>query len=532
MKSRREARRRRGPRPTPIRSFSYQFSLPLPQVSSPLTSPVLRFACFVLLLAGAVSLPAAQPFASYPDFSGALESAAALLDAGDREAAVDAVWERIVAHGQIPFAHGTTAAFLHRGPAGSVAARGDHNAWGTAGDGQMQRVGLSDVWRAVVPLPGDARVDYKLVVDGDWRLDPHNPLQQWGGFGPNSELRMPAYAPSPETVRGDGVSEGTLREAAIVQSERLGYGVRYRVWTPAAYETDGPSDYPILFVTDGHEFADDRLGAALPVLDNLVAEGRITAPVVVFVDPRDPTTGQNRRQEQYVANPGFAAFIADELLPDIDAAYRTAGTRGILGASLGGVCALYFAAERPDVFQRAGSMSPALWAAPELFDAFGPTPASQGFFLSAGTLYDGAAHTRAMRDVLEAVPGFDLAYAERNEGHSWGQWRALVAPMLEALFPPSDVVSVDPDAELEPVALTAWPNPARDHVTLRFSGPAEAPVQVDAFDLLGRRVARLYDGPARAGSVRVDVRGWAAGLYVLRAATPDGIVTRRRLVSP
>jgi enterochelin esterase family protein len=388
------------------------------------------------------------------------------------------------------------------------------------------------VWRGVVPLPADARVDYKLVVDGDWRLDPHNPLQQWGGFGPNSELRMPAYVPSPETVRGDGVPMGTLRDPEILQSEALGYGVRYRVWTPAGYETDPAShyDHPVLLVTDGHEYADDRLGAALPVLDNLAAEGRMTNPVVVFVDPRDPVTGENRRQEQYVANPDFAAFMADELLPVIDASYRTTGVRGVLGTSLGGVCALTFAAERPGVFSRIGSMSPALWAAPDLFDALGSVSASKRFFLSAGTLYDGTQNARAMRDVLEEVAGFELTYAERSEGHSWGQWRALMAPMLEALFPPGGLVSAEDGASAEPFALTAWPNPARDRATLRLSGAVGEAVTVDAFDLLGRRVARLHDG-AGARPIEVDVSVWTPGLYVLRAATPDGVVTRRLLVS-
>ena len=74
--------------------------------------------------------------------------------------------------------------------------------------------------------------------------------------------------------------------------------------------------------------------------DNLVADGRVEPCVVVFVDPR--WAGQNRRQQQYVQNPGFAAFVAEELVPTIDAAYRTRPdreSRVILGTSLGGVFA-------------------------------------------------------------------------------------------------------------------------------------------------------------------------------------------------
>ena len=487
-----------------------------------------------LLLALAAPTLAAQPYASYAAFAADLDAAASLADADARDEAVDAVWARVTAHGQVPFTDGTTAAFLHRGAAGSVAARGDHNAWGSAGAGPLARVGLSDVWRRVETLPADARVDYKLVVDGDWRLDPHNPHQQWGGFGPNSELRMPAWAPSPETVRADDVPAGTFGGPLLFESARLGYAVRYRLWTPAGYEADPTlAGLPVLFVTDGHEYADDRLGAALPVLDNLVAEGRIDPPLVVFVDPRDPVTGENRRQEQYLQNPDFAAFIADELAPALDAAYRTAGTaesRGILGTSFGGVCALYFAAARPDAFGRVGTMSPALWAAPELYDALAASPAEQAHFLSTGTLFDGQDNTRAMRSVLDGVPTFDLTYTERSEGHSWGQWRALMAPMLEALFPPDGAVDAEPAPALDPFVFSAWPNPAADAVTLRLPHGLQH-ATVDAYDLLGRRVARLHDGPARAQHVRADVSGWAAGLYVLRLTTSDGVATRRLLVS-
>ena len=440
----------------------------------------------LLLALGCAALPpapplAAQPYPSYPAFAAALDAAAALADADARDAAVDEVWGRVVENGQIPFTDGTTAAFLHRGAAGAVAARGDHNSWGSAGTGPLAQVGLSDVWRRVETLPADARVDYKLVVDGNWRLDPHNPHQQWGGFGPNSELRMPAWAPSPETVRADGVPAGTYGQAAVLASARLGYGVRYRVWTPAGYEADpSAAGFPVLFVTDGHEYADDRLGAALPVLDNLVAEGRIAPPIVVFVDPRDPVTGENRRQAQYLSNPDFAAFLADELAPALDAAYRTAGTaetRGILGTSFGGVCALYLAAERPDAFGRIGAMSPALWAAPDLAGALAASTAEQTHFLSTGTLFDGADNTRAMRTVLENA-GFALTYAERSEGHSWGQWRALMAPMLEALFPPAGSVQRETaPAGLEPLRRLAQPGARPRHAPAARPARRPAPAR-------------------------------------------------------
>ncbi len=156
----------------------------------------------------------------------------------------------------------------------------------------MSRIGLSDVWMRVYPFPEAARLDYKLVRNGTWILDPANPHQQWSGFGPNSELRMPAWVFPSETVRDPQVPAGAFTPSLSLASTNLGYTVRYRVYTPAGY--DALSDLPVVYVTDGHEYADDRLGAFRIVLDNLIADGRAEPAIAVFIDPR--VNGQNLRR--------------------------------------------------------------------------------------------------------------------------------------------------------------------------------------------------------------------------------------------
>ena len=67
-------------------------------------------------------------------------------------------------------------------------------------------------------------------------------------------------------------------------------------------------------------------------------------------------------------NPSYARFVADELVPAIDAAYRTrdfSEARGILGTSLGGLFSAYLGTTHPDVFARLAIHSPAFWVAPE-----------------------------------------------------------------------------------------------------------------------------------------------------------------------
>lgn len=72
------------------------------------------------------------------------------------------------------------------------------------------------------------------------------------------------------------------------------------------------------------------------------------------------------------------------------------------------------------------------------------------------------------------------------------------------------------------------PNPARGAVTLSFTLPSPANVHIEAFDVLGRRVARLAEGPHAAGEHRV---AWGdrlpSGVYVVRLRAGEHVQTRR-----
>ncbi|MEP0548222.1 MAG: T9SS type A sorting domain-containing protein [Rhodothermales bacterium] len=65
----------------------------------------------------------------------------------------------------------------------------------------------------------------------------------------------------------------------------------------------------------------------------------------------------------------------------------------------------------------------------------------------------------------------------------------------------------------------AYPNPFRDLTTLALDITAAQDVTVEVFDVLGRRVATVHDGPLPVGAHRVvvEARGLPAGAYVVRA---------------
>lgn len=372
------------------------------------------------------------PYQTLAEFQTALNAA---VSSGD----IEPFWNDITALEQMPLIFDDTAVFLYRGDARSVEWRGDFNSWGSSAEFHGTQQGDTDLWTMTHQFPLDARLDYKIVLDSNtWILDPLNPRQQWGGFGPNSEFSMPAYVYSPYVVPRDDIEHGSLSDNLTIFSDLLNYQLHYRVYTPAGY--DDLDTLPVIYVTDGQEYADEKLGSMLAVLDNLIADGAISPVIAVFIDPRNPdNSSQNRREDEYITNDDFIGFLATELVPTIDAVYDTDDSpdgQAILGTSLGGLNAAYVGLNYPAVFHLIAIQSPALWVATEVIDSYATGEMLPlKIFMSTGTISDDTENTRHLREVLQSK-GYPLHYIEVSEGHSWGNWRALLDDLLIYFFGP------------------------------------------------------------------------------------------------
>lgn len=389
-------------------------------------------------------------FSSYAEFKNELLSIVNVADEGDRLAQLNQLWSTLQNAGQVPYAQDNQVAFLYRSPASSVSWPGDFNGWNPNSAGwQGSKFPGTDLWILEKTLPTDARLDYKVVANGNWLLDPANSLQMWGGFGPNSELRMPDYIYPQETVRQTGVPRGTLTSNITTSSSNLGYNVNYRVYTPAGYDTEQLTNLPVVYVTDGHEYSADHLGSMVVVLDNLIDTGALQPTIAVFVDPRDPSSGQNRRFDEYTGNSAFASFVADELVDEVDDAYRTldaATGRTILGTSLGGVNSAYFGGTRSDVFENIAIQSPSNFSS--VFNLYQTQSLQDNvdLYVTAGTIGDGSGGQNLAN--LLASRGYDYVFQQVSEGHSWGNWRALLDDMLVELVGATPVLAADFDDNL------------------------------------------------------------------------------------
>jgi enterochelin esterase-like enzyme len=356
----------------------------------------------------------------------------ARLGSAVRQGRLDAFWSEIEVLGQMPLIFGSTAVFLYRGPGEEVIWSGDWDGLVSTAKGYIPGSGL---WFFSADLPDDARMEYVLEIDGgDGIPDPLNPHEEVGGLGAKSVVVMPGYTPPDYIQQHSDMPKGRLSHNQAIHSKRLGYAVHYRVYTPAGYAN--LERLPVLYVTDGQDFI--AFGQMRTALDNLIAGGSVCPIIVVFIDPRDTHSRENLREIQFLNNPAYHEFIAKELVPAVDQAYRSepsAGGRVIMGASYGGTHAASFILEHYRSFHGAAMLSPAFWyndaGLIEEFRAVEKLPVR--LYISTGTFHDTEEHARLMRDVL-VEKGYELRYTETHEGHSYATWRGRFGELLKYFF--------------------------------------------------------------------------------------------------
>lgn len=346
----------------------------------------------------------------------------------------------------IPIVFADTAVFLYKhgstSPA-TIKVYGDMNGWSETNPPQISLSNYADtkLYYGIYKAPSTTtRVDYKLVVNGSWMLDPGNLKYAWGGFGSNSELSLSEYVYSDwVNVRSTG-NKGTLSSNIKIHSDTLKYDVNYRVYLPNGYSAN--NKYPVIFTTDGQEYSDANLGAMNIIADNMIMDGKIKPIIIVFIDPRDPTNGSNRRMTELVNNPKYTHFLSTELYNQIKTNYSIVGTpeqTAILGTSLGGLNSAYTCILRPDVFGLLGIQSPAFWYYPQIMSMFANADKSlYKIYMDTGTIYDTQDKALEMKSIMEGK-GYQIMYGEYSEGHSWGSWRARIDDLLFYFFRQSSV---------------------------------------------------------------------------------------------
>ena len=133
----------------------------------------------------------------------------------------------------------------------------------------------------------------------------------------------------------------------------------YRVYLPACYTEQANRRYPTLYLLHGGNHNEehwDDVGVD-DAADPLIAAGAIPPLLIILPD------GGQDFGPLHGDPPPFAGFLLGELIPHIDATYRTVpdrAHRALGGISYGAAWSLLLAARYPDAFSAIGAHSPAI----------------------------------------------------------------------------------------------------------------------------------------------------------------------------
>lgn len=434
----------------------------------------------------------------------------------------------MAAVGSFPYIENDTLAhFIFRGTANSVTIPGDDGSWSPASY-PMSRISGTNFWYRSLRYEPDARLDYKFVINGsNWILDALNPFNCSGGFGPNSELRMPAYIAPWEVNQNPNIPHGTLRDTVFF-STFLNNSRTVRIYLPASYDSVNGA-YPVVFVHDGLEYV--SLGRTDRILDNLIAHERIQPLIAIFIPPVN-------RTEEYAGNQmdEFASFLVSEVGPWAFSRYRIRPEpqfHATLGASNGGNISLYLGAFHSEVFGKIAAQSSNVVTS--ISHRLGSDPQLDlQFYLDIGT-YDIPVLIPMVRNLRELLEdrGYPLRYAEYHEGHSWCNWRARIDDALEYFFPGDSLLSAAPPNVPQAFHLLGiYPNPFNARTMISFSLATPELVTLQIFDLQGRLAATLVDTPTAAGvhTVEFDGKDFSSGIYYCRMSVGSEFATTQKMV--
>jgi enterochelin esterase-like enzyme len=298
-------------------------------------------------------------------------------------------------------------------------------------------------WTVTTPAAVPGFHYYWFVVDGAAVNDPGS--EAFFGYGrPTSGVEVPEKGA--DFFDAKDVPHGEVR-ALWYHSKVTGRPRRAMVYTPPGYDAKPGERFPVLYLQHGAG-EDERgwttQGRANFILDNLIAAGKAKPMIVVMDSGYAEKAGQSAtRGFDFGA---FESVLIGELIPKIDATYRTLADRehrALAGLSMGGMQALQVGLAHLDEFASIGGFS-----APP-FGKIDVATSYKGVFSDAGAfnkkvhllwLGAGSAEDRFAAWMKEAHAGLEKAgirhvvYDSDGTSHEWQTWRRCLREFAPLLF--------------------------------------------------------------------------------------------------
>lgn len=296
-------------------------------------------------------------------------------------------------------------------------------------------------WTVTTPMAVPGFHYYWFVVDGAIVNDPGS--ETYFGWGRQcSGIEIPEKGVDFYDTKD--VPHGEVR-ALWYHSKVTGKARRAMVYTPPGYDKNADK-YPVLYLQHGAG-EDERgwttQGRANFILDNLLAAKKAKPMIVVMDNGYADKVGQQPRGFDFA---GFEAVLTEELIPKIDATYRTQADRdhrAFAGLSMGGMQALQIGLKHLDTFSAIGAFS----APPaNQFDAeksyggvFADAPAFNKkvklLWLGAGTAETRFADgLKAIHTGLEKKGVKHVTFESDGTAHEWQTWRRSLHDFAPRLF--------------------------------------------------------------------------------------------------
>ncbi len=343
------------------------------------------------------------------------------------------------------------------------------------------------VWVATTAGPLEEGFHYyHLTIDGGVFNDPGT-NNYYGSTRWESGIEVPAHDQDIYALKN--VPHGKV-EQVLFWSPSTNTARRAFVYTPPSYTKDQNTRYPVLYLQHGwgeDETAWSNQGHANLIMDNLIAAGKIKPFIIVMTygmtnegfrpggmgrpagapgarpagapgaapagaPGQAPAAAPGARPAAApgqapaaapgarpagggmagMMNNGFEKVLVDELIPYVDANFRTLadqGHRAMAGLSMGGMETHSITLARPEVFSSFGLLSGGTYTPEEIKDK----SKVKLIFLSCGS-FEGPDNIRKAGETLKAAGFNAVSYISEGTRHEFQTWRRSLYEMAQLLF--------------------------------------------------------------------------------------------------
>lgn len=308
---------------------------------------------------------------------------------------------------------------------------------GKAGEMEKDEAG---VWSVTLGPIAPNLYSYHFRVDGLVIPDASNGLVKPMRSPTDSVLEVPGQKEVPLN-RDESVSHGTVH-LLDYNSKSLGRVRRLRVYTPAAYDTQTKTRFPVLYLLHGagdNEATWTEFGRANVILDNLIAAKKAMPMIVVMTDGHavmgySPDSRARNATE-------FERDLLGDVMPLVESRYRIRTDRehrAIVGLSMGGNQALLTGLNHRDLFAWVGGMSSAIREPKEPLASFWADPIAPKtplrlLWMAIGKDDFLLKENRAF-DAMLTQSKVPHEYTETEGAHRWTVWRQYLTVLAPRLF--------------------------------------------------------------------------------------------------